>query len=508
MSRSKKLCLLAGILLVVCLSTIGVSQYEVHKEKIKNSDQVILTLNSEDVKALSWEYESETLSFHRDEKWAYDEDENFPVSEKKINEMLEQFQEFGAAFVIEEVEDYGQYGLENPLCRIRIETDEDTYEILLGDYSTMDSQRYVAIREESSEDGSAAGGDTGAENAEAFNFGGNVYLVKKDPLDEFDAKLSDMILHDEIPDFTDASELTLAGAENYTIVFDEERDEAYCAGDVYFTEKEGGKPALDTERVRSYLQTLRDLNLTDYVSYDAGDKELSQYGLDQPELTLTAEYSSREEGEEEKKDAFVLSVARDPEERKSEDQKQDSAASEDAEAQEDASAEEKGAKETAAYARVGESQIIYRITEAEYEALMKYTYNDLRHQEVFYADAEDIYQADITLEGNSYTLTREEEEEEKVWYYGGENLESENFQSALTALRAESFTSEQPSQKEEISLKIYLHNEKHPEVSLVLYRYDGDRCLAVVDGVPTALVKRSDVVDLIEAVNGIVLKAE
>ena len=202
------------------------------------------------------------------------------------------------------------------------------------------------------------------------------------------------------------------------------------------------------------------------------------------------------------------SVARDPEERESEDQKQDSAASEDAEAQEDASAEEKGAEETAAYARVGESQIIYRITEAEYEALMKYTYNDLRHQEVFYADAEDIYQADITLEGNSYTLTREEEEEEKVWYYGGENLESENFQSALTALRAESFTSEQPSQKEEISLKIYLHNEKHPEVSLVLYRYDGDRCLAVVDGVPTALVKRSDVVDLIEAVNGIVLKAE
>lgn len=38
-----------------------------------------------------------------------------------------------------------------------------------------------------------------------------------------------------------------------------------------------------------------------------------------------------------------------------------------------------------------------------------------------------------------------------------------------------------------------------------LYRYDGTYCLAVVDGTPVSLVERSYVVDLIEAVNAIVL---
>lgn len=57
----------------------------------------------------------------------------------------------------------------------------------------------------------------------------------------------------------------------------------------------------------------------------------------------------------------------------------------------------------------------------------------------------------------------------------------------------------------EISLIVHLDNENMSEVSIELYRYDGDNCLAVADGVPTALVARSGVVDLVEAVHAIVL---
>lgn len=42
-------------------------------------------------------------------------------------------------------------------------------------------------------------------------------------------------------------------------------------------------------------------------------------------------------------------------------------------------------------------------------------------------------------------------------------------------------------------------------MDIELYRHDGEDCLAVVDGETFALVPRSDVVDLIEAVNAIVL---
>ena len=166
MNRSKRLCVLAGALLVACAATYGVLRYEEHREQIKNSDEVILEVPADAVQSLSWEYQSETLSFHReDETWRYDGDEAFPVDVEQISERLELFQAFGVSFIIEDVEDYGQYGLDQPICTISLGTEEKNYEILLGNYSNMDSERYVSI------------GD------------GNVYLVKTDPLDYFESVL-------------------------------------------------------------------------------------------------------------------------------------------------------------------------------------------------------------------------------------------------------------------------------------------------------------------------------
>ena len=48
--------------------------------------------------------------------------------------------------------------------------------------------------------------------------------------------------------------------------------------------------------------------------------------------------------------------------------------------------------------------------------------------------------------------------------------------------------------------------ENHPQAEIVLYRQDGSTCLAEVDGRPVALVERPAAVDLIEAVNAIVLQ--
>ena len=65
MSRSKKIYVLLGVLAVICLITFGVSRYEEKKEQIKNSDEVVLELETEDVTALSWEYDEQTLALDR-----------------------------------------------------------------------------------------------------------------------------------------------------------------------------------------------------------------------------------------------------------------------------------------------------------------------------------------------------------------------------------------------------------------------------------------------------------
>lgn len=466
MKRSKRIYILLGVLAVSCMATLGVMKWEEEKEKIKNSDEIILALSGDQIQTLSWEYESVKLAFYKDEKWFYDEDEAFPVDEEKIGGLLEQFQEFGAAFVIEEVEDYGQYGLDDPACTICLGTGEQSYEILLGSYSSMDSQRYVSI------------GD------------GNAYLVKHDPLNVFDVTLRDMIDHDEIPQFEKAARIQFEGTEHYSVVY-EENTSTYSREDVYFTEREGKAVPLDTSMVNRYLGNMSSLALTNYVAYNASNEELESYGLVEPELKVTVEYVS-EEGEEEYEDQFVLSVSRDPKEKKD-------AKNQTGEGLEDTE------EEITAYARVGESRIVYEISSEEYKELMKASYDSLRHKEVIWADLANVSQVDVSLEGVVYQLTSKESKGERIYYYEDEEVEMDGVLNALEQVRAESFTEEQPTQKEEIGLTVYLDNENDPEVRIELYRYDGNSCLAVIDGEPVSLVARSDVRNLTEAVYGIVL---
>lgn len=467
MKRSKRLFILLGILIVICAATFGVMHMEEEKEQIKASGEIILELPAASIQSLSWEYEDTALSFHREERWTYDGDAAFPVDGDKINALLEPFASFGVSFIIESVTDYSMYGLDDPLCTIRLETEDQSYEIQLGSFSSMDQERYISI------------GD------------GNVYLAKNDPLDQFDAVLRDLIDQDESLSYDQVSQLAFSGAETYSIYYEADSALSYCAEDVYFTDQDGRTLPLDTGRVDDYLEGLVQLELTDYVTYNAADEDLTAYGLDNPELTITVDYSDGDAS-----GTFVLAVSRDPDEL--------AAASEDGETSED-----DGEETITAYARVGESPIIYQISSSDYQTLMAASYNSLRHREIWTAAFADVYQADISLEDSEYTFALADgEEEDQVWSYEEREIEIGDFQDALEALRASgdgSFTSEQPDGQKEIGLTLYLHGENDFQIEIALYRWDGSNCLAVVDGESVALIPRAGVVELIEAVHSIVL---
>lgn len=448
MKRAKRLYVLLGVLVVVCIAAFAVVKHEERQEEIRNSGEIVLEIDPETVDALSWEYESESLAFHKDETWQYDED---------------------AAFIIEEVTDYSQYGLDNPVCTIHLSAGEEDYEIKLGNYSTMDSQRYLST------------GD------------GNVYLVEDDPMEDYEITIRDMIANDETPSFGQVTGIQFEGADSYQVVYQEYSEESpytYCSEDVYFRQEGEDLKPLDTNLVESYLSGIENLTLDNYMTYQAGTEDLSQYGLDAPELTVTVTYTP-EEDEEGESQTFTLHISRSPEER--------------AAAENDTASEEDEEEEITAYARVGDSEIVYQITGESYEKLIAAGYDDLRHKEALTADFTQVTGLDITLEGTVYNLTSEGSGEDKTFRFGEEEVDVADLQSALEGLTADSFTQEEPTQKEEIALTVYLDSEVHPSVQIQLYRYDGENCLAVIDGEPVSLIPRSAVVDLIEAVNAIVL---
>ncbi|MBR6323130.1 MAG: DUF4340 domain-containing protein, partial [Lachnospiraceae bacterium] len=424
---------------------------------------------------------------HRDSEgnWLYDDDEAFPVNQEAVNDLVSVFNEFGVSFVIKNASDLSQYGLDNPEGTIRLTADGKETEVLCGTFSTMDEKRYVSVND------------------------GNVYLVNHDPLEDYEVELSDLIRHDTIPatGLSGSKTVTFSGAENYTIDLQQGGDKSSNPDDIYFTED---RP-LSTSLVTTLITKIRGLGLKDYVSYNASAEELASYGLDTPALTIRLDYPVTDEDDNETMQTFVLNLGQNREEL--------AAALEEIKAAEDSeedSASSDPLSSVTCYARVGDSQIVYKISNSDYNALSAVSYNDLRHREVANVYFDDLTGIEITLDGESYTLTSEttepgEEDEEavKTWYYQDAEIESTSeLASALSGLKAadaESFTDETPDGKEEIALKLSINSAKFPEAEIRLYRYDGSSCIAAVDGKTLCFVPRSEVVDLIEAVNAIVL---
>ena len=141
------------------------------------------------------------------------------------------------------------------------------------------------------------------------------------------------------------------------------------------------------------------------------------------------------------------------------------------------------------------------------------SYDTLRHQKLFAADFDTVTSVDVMLEGETYTFTytppedEDGEDAEGTLTYDGVEFDVYDLRTALRSLTAVSFTDEAPAGQEEISLVIHLDNEDFPTFTLTLYRYDGENCLAAVDGEPAAFVSHAQTVDLVEAVRARTLGA-
>lgn len=456
MKRNKRLWILLAVCAAVFIGAFAASRVQEHVESIRASGETVLSVSPETVTALSWKTENGSFSFHREESWIYDGDESFPVSGDAIAERLKPFENLAAAFIIDEPESLADYGLKNPECTVTLQTEEKTWEIRLGATSAIDEQRYFSI------------GD------------GKVYLASEDMRDKYGETLSDLIAHDTVPALENVTQIRVSGRETFTVTRREDGD-SFREEDVYYGEKDGVALPMDTELVESFLSDIRYLSLEDYVTYNASDAELASCGLDSPAITAEITFSP-EEGQTE---TFTVSVSPDP-----------------------AAKEE---EETAYYARVGQSGILYRISSSYGLRLSESGFDKLRHQEVFPADFASVTRLDITLDGSDCALTCLTEDGEtetdadgnRVFRFQGEEADTAALESALNALTAESFTSETPAGKEELRFTATLTSGQ--SVTLTLYRRDGKTCLAAIDGTPLALVSRSAAIDLVEAIYAIVL---
>ncbi len=520
--------------MVALCAVVGVERAVTqHVDSINTTDEVILSLDQGTLTSVSWTYEEETLEFEQtDNVWYDSNDADFPVNQETLEDFLSWFEEVHACFIIDDVEDYSQYGLEEPQCTVTLTTEDEEIVVSIGDYSTMDEQRYIEI------------GD------------GKVYLVEEDILEDISTERDDFMQQDEIPSIDTLDEMTVSGKTDLDAVYDPDGSYSYTDSYNYYqVEDDGTYLMLDDSLVESYLSSLASLILSDYVTYTASDVDLADYGLDDPVYTITVTGTTEVEIEIEEDDADeetsddetadttddgTADIADDGTSVDEADAEETEVETEDVEVviyigQVTETANEEDEDDTVTtYLRVGDSEIIYQLDNSDYDTLSAVTYDDLRPTAVLSADWDEVTGISFAVDGETYEVTvmdeakyeetygsdeddeetedsSEDSEEEESGYVYLINEQKINFDTAITAVDAltiNSFTNEENGDTLELSMTLQLSDERYSSVEMEIYQYDSEDCLVLVDGEPVGLLERSLMADLREALTTIVLGLE
>lgn len=459
MKRKK---ILIGLLLIFAglCAFIGIEKTAVrHVEKINTVDKEIISLSSEQVTEISWTNENKTLSFIKSKDqavWQDKEDAQFPVSQEKFKTFLEKFESVHASFIIEDVKDYAQYGLEHPAATMEIVCGEEKQRISFGDFSTMDAKRYVKTVD------------------------GTVYLIDDDLVKYMSPNRDDYMASDELYNYSTVKAVSIRVRENVSddikelkIQYLPDEVHSYDETIMHYLIDGAEYRAVDERRLKNWLQKLTDSELKSYETYTFSEEELKKYGLDRPTFELTVS-GEMEESKESLKTPESYKVV----------------------------LSKTGNKEY--YLRVDKSKIIYKIEQGLYDDLCSINYNSIRPVSIFNQDWEKVSSLIVETGENAHTITQDR----KDTYYLGENTVELN--DAIDKIKKLNITDFEMKDMEtqvnnaltakpEISLAFKLDMGEYPELKVDFYNLSGAYSIARMNGETLGLVKRHNVTEVREA---------
>ena len=469
MKRLRTLIILCLLFVLLIVGIITVKKVKEHIDTINTIDEVIMAISEEELTNFSWNTDDASLSFSKDTSWIYDNDTDFPVDSEKIMDFLETFEEVHASFIIEDIEDYEQYGLKDPQYVMSFKTADNEYTLNVGNYSTMDSKTYVSI------------GD------------GKVYLVDVDIPEHINIDRDEFILDDTVPELDQILEFAVSGETVNKIKYEPDAVYTYTDTYDYFFIDGDSHLAVPSTNATTYMNTVAALELTDYASYTASADDLSLYGLDNPALTVSVK---GEKADEEDEDSVVtieyqmyIGYVID----------------EETETEED----EEPAKFV--FVRLKDSEMVYLVDQSVYDTILAGSYNDLRPSFILLADKDNIKSFEFNLEGTDYLMeyriTSEEgaEEETGDYFINDTAVASSDLISKINSTKIQDFNVEPNGGQLEFSITVNTNSENYTVQKIDLYRYDGEYCYAKLNDENLGLITRSAMIDLKEAVLTIIL---
>lgn len=231
--------------------------------------------------------------------------------------------------------------------------------------------------------------------------------------------------------------------------------------DYYLVDGDSHK-AVSTVNVESFSTKLKNLDYTDYVTYQVKEDELEDYGLDEPERSVKVTYTK-----EDAQNSFTIDF---------------------------------GKKKDKNFFRMNDSKIVYQLEEESYKEILDVGYETFRPSEVVALDWDLVKSIKIKMDDQEYTV----DHKGKNYKLDGEKVEFDEVIRTVDELILNEEVEESKLQKEEVAFEIELNQKEYDRVSVSIYQYDGENCAVQVDGETVGLVTRELVVDFKEAVNKVI----
>lgn len=467
----KKKGLIAGIVILLILIGVYIGlKVAGPKEKEEQTEEKEITafeVEAENISQVSIENDGVLYTFVKEEDtWKYAEDENLPLNQDIISNIISGLTSVKAQRELTDVENFADYGLSEPKLRATITAKNNEQTVLnFGDDNEAISGTYMSI-------------------------GNNekIYLVNSSLKTDLQFEKNDLAKMEELPQIAvgNIKKIEISSESGVKTLQEEE------VGGLWTLYKEdGSQVSVDTSKVNDYMNYFSSLSLMKFISYDISD--LSAYGLDNPKK-ITVSYEEEQESE----DAS--------EETKGEDAEEEPIMVAKEFVLLIGSTDEDGNY----YVKTADSSYIYTMAASTVDEMMNLASDELVSSLVTDYSLADLDKVTIERTGETYVLTREETEVKKgdseetttetKYYLNDEEIQYEeisDFYSKVSGLEWQSMTEGQNGENAEIT--ITFEKEAGIQDKVAYYSYDENFYLVTKTDGSQMLVNKMKVREMIEA---------
>lgn len=469
------LCLLLGVYFL--MKNRNSQQTE---ETIQQEEKKISLISLENVSRISFMIEGEITGWTKQEDiWSLDKDGDFPTDTEKIDSIISTLSAMTEERTLENIKNLKGYGLEEPVNLIEIQNEEGQSErISVGNKNPSTGDTYLYLNDEKT----------------------TVYTVENDINSLLEGSLFDYAVGEEMPSIVSSTikKIEVKKKENSYIL---ESDGNSSTGWSVF-DQNGSRKTADSSAAGNLQSAAAGLSFRTYYSYNCVDR--STYGLDNPRMVVTVDYTETET----KKSNIDTNTGV---------TEGDSDGAEDADKEKTTSEVSRTmilyvgnlADDGYYYVRLGNSQEVHGISQSSIDIFLNGKAFDYWNLAVDYLAIADLDYMNITYENQRYQLKRvveesEEDEEgtiETTYYVNDKEVDGDlflQFYRGAAAMTCQSRLEKYSSAGEEPELVLEYKGTGRENVTVTYIPRDASFYTVVDQDGNSGLVNKMNVKELIE----------